>query len=61
MFLRLFYFFLTAQGSVLTNHEPEKNIVFVMFDNILPQLLFALYRDSTEVARKAITFFLFSL
>ena len=46
-------FFLTAQGSVLTNHEPEKNIVFVMFDNVLPQLPSALYLDSTEVARKS--------
>lgn len=29
-----------------------------MFDNILPQLPFALYRDSTEVARKG-HYFLF--
>lgn len=53
MFLRQFYFFLLLKVQFWQIMNRKKNIVFVLFENILPQLPFALYRDWTEVARKS--------
>lgn len=53
MFLRLFYFFSLLKVQFWQIMDRKKySFRLVMFDNILPQLPLALYRDSTEVARK---------